>query len=61
MHHTEKDVYKRQGNQLLTHIVINIESAVIFRGGKVAEYKLCSFCISVILPDTVHILSLIHI
>ena len=43
------------GNQLLTHIVINIESAVILRGGKVAEYKLCSFCVGVILPDTIHI------
>ena len=43
------------GNQLLTHIVINIESAVILRGGKVAEDKLCSFCIGVILPDTIHI------
>ena len=43
------------GNQLLTHIVIDIECAVILRGREVAEHKLCSFCIGVFLPDTVHI------
>ena len=43
------------GNQLLTHIVIDIESAVILRGGEVAKHKLRSFCVGVILPDAVHI------
>ena len=44
------------GYQFLPHIVIDIESTVIFRGGKVTEHKLCRFGIGVFLPDTVHII-----
>ena len=44
------------GYQFLPHIVIDIESTVIFRGGQVAEHKLCRFGIGVFLPDTVHII-----
>ena len=42
-------------DQFLPHIVIDIESAVIFRSGQVAEYKLCRLCIGMFRPDTVHI------
>ena len=43
------------GNQLLPNIIIDIECAVILRGGQVAENKLSSLCVGVFLPDTVHI------
>ena len=44
------------GYQFLPHIVVDIESTVIFRSRKVAEHKLCRFGIGVFLPDTVHII-----
>ena len=45
------------GYQFLPHIVVDIESTIIFRGGgQVAEHKLCRFGIGVFLPDTVHII-----
>jgi len=43
------------GNQFFTHIIVDVECAVILRSGEVAEHKLRSFCVGVFLPDTVHI------
>ena len=43
------------GNQFLTHIIVDVECAVILRSGEVAKHKLRSFCVCIFLPDTVHI------
>ena len=42
-------------NQLLANIIVDVEVTVIFRGGEVAEQKLCQLLIFALIPDLQHV------
>jgi len=43
------------GNQLFANVIVDVEVTVIFRGGEVAEQKLCQLLIFALIPDLQHV------
>ena len=51
-------IFRHTGsNQLLANVIVDVEVTVIFRGGEVAEQKLCQLLIFAFLPDLQHVLN----
>ena len=44
-------------NELVSDVIVNIETAIILWCGKVAEYKLCRFLIRILFPNLVDVLN----
>ena len=49
-------IFRHSGsNQLLANVIVDVEVTVIFRGGEVAEQKLCQLLIFALIPDLQHV------